>query len=205
MFLLDWPYSKVEAGKDIGDVRKPPWDSYVRSSRNRRCGAPVLSSAHELVVQMRQFGWGGAGRGHHRPDGPTSLSRYGDRQLNRALHTVGLTRPRYDEAAKTYRQRRRAESKTEPTITNVHEGGSLAARAPGVQTLHTTGPVAVGATDSRNERPSRGLKGKVTDGQLRAGFPARSTRRRSRSSAARARTWGSFRGSKASACRLASA
>src|SRR5215218_3293114 len=33
----------------------------------------------------------------------------------------------------------------------------------------------------------------------------RSTRRRSRSLAARARTWGSFRGSKASACRLASA
>ena len=31
----------------------------------------------------------------------------------------------------------------------------------------------------------------------------RSTRRRSRSLAARARTWGSFRGSKASACRLA--
>src|SRR5438067_12032944 len=33
------------------------------------------------------------------------------------------------------------------------------------------GPQVVGATGSRNERGPRGLKGRWTDGQLRAGFP----------------------------------
>ena len=51
------------------------------------------------------------------------------------------------------------------------------------------------------QRDANGIRARP----LRAGLPRRSTRRRSRSLAARARTWGSCRGSKASACRLASA
>jgi transposase len=44
------------------------------------------------------------------------LNRYGDRQLNRALHTVVLSRLRYDEATRAYRDRRRAEGKTDREI-----------------------------------------------------------------------------------------
>jgi transposase len=40
------------------------------------------------------------------------LSRYGDRQLNRGLHTIVLTRLRCDESTKAYFQRRRAEGKS---------------------------------------------------------------------------------------------
>ncbi|WP_288798373.1 IS110 family transposase [uncultured Arsenicicoccus sp.] len=40
------------------------------------------------------------------------LNRYGDRQLNRAIHTIVLARQRYDEATKTYTARRTAEGKT---------------------------------------------------------------------------------------------
>ncbi|WAC57668.1 IS110 family transposase [Gordonia sp. SL306] len=40
------------------------------------------------------------------------LNRYGDRQLNRALHTVVLTRQRYDDQTKTYTERRTTEGKT---------------------------------------------------------------------------------------------
>jgi hypothetical protein len=40
------------------------------------------------------------------------LSRFGDRQLNRALHTIVLTRTRQDAETKTYVQRRTAEGKT---------------------------------------------------------------------------------------------
>ena len=40
------------------------------------------------------------------------LNRYGDRQLNRALHTVVLTRLRYDERTRTYRDRRLSDGKT---------------------------------------------------------------------------------------------
>jgi transposase len=44
------------------------------------------------------------------------LNRYGDRQLNRALHTVVLCRLRYDEDTRAYRDRRRAEGKTDREI-----------------------------------------------------------------------------------------
>lgn len=44
------------------------------------------------------------------------LNRYGDRQLNRALHTVVLSRLRYDEDTRAYRDRRRAEGKTDREI-----------------------------------------------------------------------------------------
>lgn len=44
------------------------------------------------------------------------LSRYGDRQLNRALHTVVLSRSRCDEATKMYIERRRAEGKSDREI-----------------------------------------------------------------------------------------
>ena len=40
------------------------------------------------------------------------LNRYGDRQLNRALHTIMLSRLRYDPATQAYARRRTAESKT---------------------------------------------------------------------------------------------
>lgn len=40
------------------------------------------------------------------------LNRYGDRQLNRAIHTVVLSRLRYDEATRAYVKRRTAEGKT---------------------------------------------------------------------------------------------
>lgn len=40
------------------------------------------------------------------------LSRHGDRQLNRTLHTVVLTRLRCDGATKAYMERRRAEGKS---------------------------------------------------------------------------------------------
>ena len=40
------------------------------------------------------------------------LNRYGDRQLNRAFHTVVLSRLRYDEETKAYVKRRTAEGKT---------------------------------------------------------------------------------------------
>jgi transposase len=44
------------------------------------------------------------------------LNRSGDRQLNQALHTVVLTRLRYDPATRAYAQRRRAEGKTNREI-----------------------------------------------------------------------------------------
>ncbi len=40
------------------------------------------------------------------------LNRYGDRQLNRALHTVALSRLRYDKTTQVYAERRIAEGKT---------------------------------------------------------------------------------------------
>lgn len=40
------------------------------------------------------------------------LNRYGDRQLNRALHTIVLSRIRYDQATRAYLTRRTAEGKT---------------------------------------------------------------------------------------------
>jgi transposase len=44
------------------------------------------------------------------------LNRYGDRQLNRALHTVVLSRLRYDPDTRAYRDRRRAQGKTDREI-----------------------------------------------------------------------------------------
>jgi transposase len=40
------------------------------------------------------------------------LNRHGDRQLNRALHTIALTRIRYDQATRDYVARRTTEGKT---------------------------------------------------------------------------------------------
>ena len=40
------------------------------------------------------------------------LNRYGDRQLNRALHTIVLSRIRYDQATRDYVARRNSEGKT---------------------------------------------------------------------------------------------
>jgi hypothetical protein len=44
------------------------------------------------------------------------LNRSGDRQFNRALHTVVLCRLRYDPATRAYAERRRAEGKTDREI-----------------------------------------------------------------------------------------
>ena len=44
------------------------------------------------------------------------LNRSGDRQLNRALHTVALSRLRYDEPTRAYADRRRAPGKTDREI-----------------------------------------------------------------------------------------
>lgn len=44
------------------------------------------------------------------------LNRCGDRQLNRALHVVVLSRLRYDPATRAYAERRRAEGKTDREI-----------------------------------------------------------------------------------------
>lgn len=44
------------------------------------------------------------------------LNRHGDRQLNRALHTITMSRLRYDPATKAYRDRRTAEGKSEREI-----------------------------------------------------------------------------------------
>jgi transposase len=51
--------------------------------------------------------------------GPTTrhrLNRSGDRQLNRALHTIVLSRLRYDPDTHAHRDRRRAEDKTDRDI-----------------------------------------------------------------------------------------
>ncbi|AKU14773.1 IS110 family transposase [Luteipulveratus mongoliensis] len=45
------------------------------------------------------------------------LNRYGDRQLNRALHTIALTRIRYDQNTRDYVARRTSEGKTRREIT----------------------------------------------------------------------------------------
>lgn len=44
------------------------------------------------------------------------LNRHGDRQLNRAIHTIVLTRLRHDPDTQAYRERRLAEGKTEREI-----------------------------------------------------------------------------------------
>ena len=44
------------------------------------------------------------------------LNRSGDRQLNRALHTIVLTRLRLDPSTRAYADRRRAEGKTDREI-----------------------------------------------------------------------------------------
>jgi transposase len=44
------------------------------------------------------------------------LNRYGDRQLNRALHVIALSRLRYDQATRDYATRRRAQGKTDRDI-----------------------------------------------------------------------------------------
>jgi transposase len=44
------------------------------------------------------------------------LNRSGDRQLNRALHTIALSRLRYDPTTRAYAHRRRAEGKTDREI-----------------------------------------------------------------------------------------
>ncbi|MFC5946791.1 IS110 family transposase [Pseudonocardia lutea] len=44
------------------------------------------------------------------------LNRSGDRQLNRAIHTIAVSRLRYDPDTRAYAERRRAQGKTDPEI-----------------------------------------------------------------------------------------
>jgi transposase len=44
------------------------------------------------------------------------LNRAGDRQLNRAIHTIAVSRLRYDPETRAYAERRRTEGKTDPEI-----------------------------------------------------------------------------------------
>lgn len=44
------------------------------------------------------------------------LNRAGDRQLNRALHTIALCRQRYHQPTRDYTDRRRADGKTDREI-----------------------------------------------------------------------------------------
>jgi transposase len=44
------------------------------------------------------------------------LNRGGDRQLNRALHTIVMIRQRYHQATKTYTTRRTAEGKSQRDV-----------------------------------------------------------------------------------------
>jgi transposase len=44
------------------------------------------------------------------------LNRSGDRQLNRAIHTIAVSRLRYDPDTRAYAERRRTEGKTDPEI-----------------------------------------------------------------------------------------
>jgi transposase len=44
------------------------------------------------------------------------LNRFGDRQLNRALHTVALSRLQHDPATRAYAQRRRSQGKSDREI-----------------------------------------------------------------------------------------
>jgi transposase len=44
------------------------------------------------------------------------LNRSGDRQLNRALHVVALSRSRFDQPTREYISRRRTEGKTDREI-----------------------------------------------------------------------------------------
>jgi transposase len=58
------------------------------------------------------------------------LNRYGDRQPNRARHTIALSRIRWDEHTRAYVQRRTAESKTPREIKRSLIGG-LSVSRPG--------------------------------------------------------------------------
>jgi transposase len=64
-----------------------------RSSPSSARGIPSSSNSGQVTTHYR-------------------LNRYGDRQLNRAFHTVVLSRLRYDEETKAYVKRRTAEGKT---------------------------------------------------------------------------------------------
>ncbi len=44
------------------------------------------------------------------------LSRFGDRQLNQAIHTIALHRMRHDPTTRAYIERRRGEGKTDREI-----------------------------------------------------------------------------------------
>jgi transposase len=92
-----------------------------------RVGVGVITAAHILCV------WSHPGRFHSEgafamlagvapipaSSGQTvryRLNRRGDRQLNKAIHTIAKTRLRYDDATKAYLTRRLAEGKTPAEI-----------------------------------------------------------------------------------------
>ncbi|WP_337937105.1 transposase [Tsukamurella pulmonis] len=71
--------------------RTSPFRGRIRDARRRRADPPANSG--QVTTRYR-------------------LNRHGDRQLNRALHTVVLSRQRYDQATRDYTARRTAQGKT---------------------------------------------------------------------------------------------
>lgn len=71
----------------------PREDSLRGRLRNARGVAPIPANSGQVTAHYR-------------------LNRYGDRQLNRAIHTVVLSRIRWDEETQDYVKRRTAEGKT---------------------------------------------------------------------------------------------
>ena len=59
------------------------------------------------------------------------LNRGGDRQLNRALHTIIMIRERYHQPTKAYTTRRTAEGKSEREIRRCLIGGLSRSRLEG--------------------------------------------------------------------------
>lgn len=65
--------------------------------------APILANSGQTVNRHR-------------------LNRYGDRQLNRTLHVIVLSRLRYDDRTRTYADRRTSEGKTRREVIRCLKG-----------------------------------------------------------------------------------
>jgi Transposase IS116/IS110/IS902 family len=101
-------------GTPQGPTHEHPWPSQharreqaVALSRRRDAGS---SRAVIFVFGAAHAARGGQVTTRHR------LNRYGDRQLNRALHTVVRIRIQYQPATRDYVARRTAEGKTSREI-----------------------------------------------------------------------------------------
>jgi transposase len=82
------------------------------------------------------------------------LDRGGDRQLNRALHTIAITRASHDPATKTYLERKRAEGKTKKAALRCLKR-HLARRFHHLLALPATTPTSEHQTPVRPDHPDR--------------------------------------------------